>query len=176
PRLSGGGGAAGTGGAPLQGDQRDRGRADRHRDVAARASARPAAAAAARAAQEDEIMNCTRLRQVLDGWLDGELDRTTGTEIEQHLESCASCTALKTERDALRARLRAELPYFRAPAGLEGAVRRSLAATGATLARSPRRPGWPQAAVVAFVAACTGALGGYWVAQRSPANPLPEQV
>lgn len=121
-------------------------------------------------------MNCARLRQVLDGWLDGELDRTTGTEIEQHLESCASCTALKTERDALRARLRAELPYFRAPAGLEGAVRRSLAATGATSARSPRRPSWPQAAVVAFVAACIGALGGYWVAQRPPANPLPEQV
>ena len=35
-------------------------------------------------------MNCARLSQVLDAWLDGELDSATGAEIEQHLRGCAA--------------------------------------------------------------------------------------
>ena len=52
-------------------------------------------------------MNCTRLTQVLDAYLDGELDRATGDEIAQHLAQCAACTALRSGRDMLRQRLRA---------------------------------------------------------------------
>ena len=121
-------------------------------------------------------MNCTRLRQVLDGWLDGELDPATGRDIEQHLETCAACTALKGERNALHARARAELPYFRAPARLKRTVRRSLAAAAGAEAARWRRPTWLQAGALAFVAACIGALAGHWTGLPARVNPLPEQV
>ena len=56
-------------------------------------------------------MNCTRLTQVLDAFLDDELDRATSDEIAQHLSQCAACTALKCERDVLRQRLRAQAGF-----------------------------------------------------------------
>ncbi len=121
-------------------------------------------------------MNCTRLRQVLDGWLDGELDRATGGEIEHHLESCVACAALKGEREALRARTRAELPYFRAPVELVRSVRRSLAASAGAEASPRRRPTWLHAGALAFLVGCVGALAGYWVGRPAPDNALPEQV
>ncbi len=61
-------------------------------------------------------MNCTRLQQVLDAHIDGELDRATTGEITAHLAQCVACAALRDERRALRLALRAHAPYFTAPA------------------------------------------------------------
>lgn len=121
-------------------------------------------------------MNCTRLTQVLDAYLDGELDRATGEEIAQHLAHCPACTALRSERDALKQRLRAQAPYFAAPAALGAAVRHSLMAASEGTAHRTRRPSWLQAGVLAAVAALVSALAGYWLAQPLPDATMREQV
>ncbi len=121
-------------------------------------------------------MNCTRLSQVLDAYLDSELDPATGGEIAQHLSHCAACMALKSERDALKQRLHAQAPYFAAPGALRQAVRRSLTAAADPAGRGKRSPSWLQAGALAAVAALVSALAGYWLAQPLPDSSLREQV
>ena len=121
-------------------------------------------------------MNCTRLAQVLDAYLDSELDRATGEEIAQHLAHCPACTGLRSGRDALKQRLRSQAPYFVAPAALGPAVHRSLTAALDGTARRMRRPSWVQAGALATVAAVVSALAGYWLAQPLPDATLREQV
>ena len=121
-------------------------------------------------------MNCARLRQVLDAWLDGEIDRATGGEIEAHLVSCAACAALKRERDGLRGLVRTGAPYHRAPPALERAVRRSLAAASDGRAGPPRRPTWLQAGALAVIAALASALAGFWIGSPAPDRSLREHV
>jgi anti-sigma factor RsiW len=129
------------------------------------------------APHEDEIVNCTRLRQVLDAYLDGELDSATQGEISHHLAQCPACTALRGEREVLKQRVRADAPYFAAPEALKRAVHRSLAATAPEGApRGGSRPSWLQAGVLAVAAALISALASYWLARPLPENPLREQV
>lgn len=120
-------------------------------------------------------MNCARLKQVLDAWIDEELDHATSAEIGSHLDSCPACAALRRERDALRTRIRRGAPYHRAPAGLQSSVLRRLAATEA--GKPPRqRPSWLQAAVFACAAALVSALAGYWAGRPAPDSSLREHV
>ena len=107
-------------------------------------------------------MNCTRLKQVLDAWIDGELDHATSAELGGHLESCPGCASLRRERDELRARVRKGAQYHRAPAALRSSVRRGLAAAAVETAPR-RRPTWLQAAALACAAAFVSALAGYWL-------------
>lgn len=72
--------------------------------------------------------NCQRTRQMLDGWLDGELDPATGDEIARHVAQCPDCLALRSERERLSTSLRAAAPRFVAPAALRQAVSRALRA------------------------------------------------
>ena len=146
----------------------DRGRAHGDGDVAPRARARPAAAAAARSAQEETLVNCTRLRQVLDAWIDGELDHATGAEIGSHLDACPACASLRRERDELRAQRASWCAVSQGAGGsFAPRVRRRLAAADAPSA--PRqRPSWLQAAALACAAALVSALAGYWIGRPAP--------
>jgi anti-sigma factor RsiW len=121
-------------------------------------------------------MNCSRLRQVLDAHLDRELDHATSDEVEQHVGSCAACAALQAERMSLRRDVRAGAPYFRAPAALRGAVRRSLAAAADSTARPTRSPTWLQAGALAAVVAVVSVTAGYWIGRPLPDSSLREQV
>jgi anti-sigma factor RsiW len=106
--------------------------------IAHRARARSASATVARGAPEETLVNCARLKQVLDAWIDGELDHATSGEIASHLDSCAACASLRRERDELRAHVRDGAQYHRAPAAFQSSVRRRLAAA-ADPASTPRR-------------------------------------
>ena len=136
-------------------------------------------------------MNCTRLTQVLDGYLDGELDRATGEEIEQHLAQCPACTAARREREALQNAIRAQAPHFSAPAALKQTVHRSLAhprssavfsAAGGASGRPARGvrihagPTWLQAAALMMVVLLVGVGAGYRLALPLPDSSLAEQV
>lgn len=140
-------------------------------------------------------MNCTRLTQVLDGYLDGELDRATGEEIEQHLAHCPACTDARRKREALRKAIGEQAPRFSAPASLKQTVQRSLAhprsnaafsaaggAAGGASGRSARgvrihgRPTWLQAAALMVVVALVGVGAGYRLALPLPDSSLAEQV
>jgi anti-sigma factor RsiW len=119
-------------------------------------------------------VNCARARQVLDAWLDGELDSATSSEIAGHLAGCAACAALRDGREALSLRVRREAPHYAAPDALADWVRRSLggAANAAPRARwlSSRGPSWLQAGALAGACALLGAIvtGALMAPPRGP--------
>lgn len=112
-------------------------------------------------------MNCLRLHQVLDALVDGELDAATEREIDAHLAGCPECASLRAERVALRERVRAQAPYFKAPGRLRAALVRAAAGTESARTRPAGRPTWVQAALVSAGAAVAGLVAGIWISQPS---------
>lgn len=125
---------------------------------------------------KEAIVNCTRMRQVLDAYIDNELDAATGADILRHLAECPDCTAARAEREALQREVRASAPYFTAPASLQRHVERFAGAgTGADENRArlaQRGPGWLTAGAMACVATLIGLLSGYFLARPLPDQPL----
>jgi mycothiol system anti-sigma-R factor len=79
-------------------------------------------------------MNCEQAIEVMDGYLDGELDAVTNQEIERHLHECSDCSqAYELQRDLVRA-VESSAPYFRAPSELRESIQSSLRAE---IARQP---------------------------------------
>jgi len=89
-------------------------------------------------------MNCHRAGTLVPPYADGEIGGFRRYSIERHLRSCATCAAKYHDVLALRARLRAEATYFKAPPELLTRVRALLAdAQAATPARpSPQPDRW----------------------------------
>jgi anti-sigma factor RsiW len=83
-------------------------------------------------------MNCNEATPLVTAFADGEIDGIRGHSVRRHLESCAECSAKYDAVLTLRARLRAEVPYFVAPATLRARV-------GAMVAESSAAPRVPQA-------------------------------
>jgi anti-sigma factor RsiW len=104
-------------------------------------------------------MKCEAARPLLEGYLDGELERTAVDEIEAHLAGCAACRAELAALESLRGALRA-LPRERAPADL----RARLAAIGELPAMDSTRAATPgswwklAAAVVLGIAIGAGVM------------------
>jgi anti-sigma factor RsiW len=94
-------------------------------------------------------MRCPETRN-LHGYLDGELDLRGTLDFERHLEDCSDCSRAYENQQALRSAIRANAPYFKAPARL----RRSL---------TPKRSvAWMQPAAIA--AALVLMFAGTWFA------------
>lgn len=119
-------------------------------------------------------MNCNHMRQVLDAWLDGEIDRGTAADIEQHLAQCPACDARRQARDDLRAQVRQAAPYYRAPAALRAAVRDRVLAP--PQAPAWLRPRWWHAGVLALASALAGVGVGVWWSAPTRDGLMPEQI
>jgi len=65
-------------------------------------------------------MTCERVLEILDAYVDGELDVVNGREVEWHLSECAGCRERLEARRALAAAIQKKVPYYRVPAGLRG--------------------------------------------------------
>ncbi|HXR55245.1 MAG TPA: zf-HC2 domain-containing protein [Casimicrobiaceae bacterium] len=76
-------------------------------------------------------MNCDHAQPLIAAYADGELDALRRLFVEKHLRTCARCAEQHAELLALRRRLRAEAPYFAAPAALTERVRAMVASTPA---------------------------------------------
>jgi anti-sigma factor RsiW len=97
-------------------------------------------------------MDCQNAQRVLDGYVDGELDVAGILEIEDHLGDCSQCNRNFQDRRLLRASLKNDSLYFKAPAELEKSIRRSL--RQAAKAEAPSRwLSWSWLRVAAPVAA-----------------------
>ena len=70
-------------------------------------------------------MTCAQSRERLDALKDGELGAEERAAVEAHLAACTECAASFQALKALSSVLRT-VPYYRAPAGLRGDVRRAL--------------------------------------------------
>ncbi len=68
-------------------------------------------------------MNCHEAGTLVARYVDGEVDNIQARSIEQHLRTCAACAAKHDDMLALRAQIRAEVPYFAATPALRERVR-----------------------------------------------------
>jgi anti-sigma factor RsiW len=89
-------------------------------------------------------MNCDEAGTLVARYADGEVGAFRRLWLERHLHNCAACAEKHRDLLALRERLRAEAPYFKAPPQLRARVSALLADTRApTRARpSPGRDRW----------------------------------
>ena len=71
-------------------------------------------------------MNCNDAATLIAAYADGEADRLQRHSIEKHLLGCTHCAAKHQDLLALRARIRAEVPHYSAPAALRARVLVSL--------------------------------------------------
>lgn len=81
-------------------------------------------------------MNCNEAAAMIAAYVDGEVDVRRGHTIRDHLRTCAACAASHQELLALRAQIRAEVPYFKAPSALRERVLAKL--SGVASARADR--------------------------------------
>jgi anti-sigma factor RsiW len=122
-------------------------------------------------------MTCGELRTYLPGYMDGELDLVRNVEIEEHLRTCDACSQIYQAQLALRAALKSDELYFRAPAGLERKVR--------TATQRPERkswlprlqlPGWIGAAVAAAAVVALGFFVSPMLSRPSQTEQIAQDV
>lgn len=99
-------------------------------------------------------MNCQEISELMDGYLDGELDPISSRKIEQHLEGCQKCEQAYAAHASLAQAITRGAPYYKASTELRQRVQSSLrdavgkSASGApqenqvrvTRSRAERRP------------------------------------
>jgi mycothiol system anti-sigma-R factor len=88
-------------------------------------------------------MNCEEIANLMDGYLDGELDALTSQKIEQHLRSCPKCEQAYEVETAMVHAISQGAPYYKAPLELRERIHVSLReAIGATtsLGAAEERP------------------------------------
>jgi anti-sigma factor (TIGR02949 family) len=71
-------------------------------------------------------MNCEQATDLMDGYLDGELDPITSQAIEQHLRDCHNCEQAYKVHTALSHAISRGAPYYKAPTGLREQIQSSL--------------------------------------------------
>ena len=71
-------------------------------------------------------MNCEEAIELMDGYLDGELDPITSQRIEEHLRECHNCEQAYEAHTALAHALSQGVPYYKAPSELRERIQFSL--------------------------------------------------
>jgi anti-sigma factor RsiW len=95
-------------------------------------------------------MNCSR--DLIEAYMDGELDPGLSVSVEEHLSGCPSCSEIYSRFREQRAEIRSAAPYYTAPAQLERSIRDSLrrAAVKETKATA-NSPAWRWLAIAASI-------------------------
>jgi anti-sigma factor RsiW len=86
-------------------------------------------------------MNCKQAETLVAAYVDGEIDALRNYSIKKHLRGCVDCIARQHSILALRARIRAEVPYFVASPALHARVRATVGAVGASVPPRSRPAG-----------------------------------
>jgi anti-sigma factor RsiW len=86
-------------------------------------------------------MNCKQAETLVAAYADGEVDALRTYSIKKHLLGCAGCAARHHGMLALRARIRAEVPYFVASPALQARVRATVGAVRASVPPQARPTG-----------------------------------
>lgn len=71
-------------------------------------------------------MNCSDVQNLLDGYIDGELDLVRNLEIEDHLQSCKVCAPIYKSRQMLQAQMQSGGLAYKAPQHLRKHIQVSL--------------------------------------------------
>ncbi len=105
-------------------------------------------------------MDCKQARELLQGYVDGELDLVTSLQIEDHLQTCADCRRIYEQQQALRTAFQDSGLYHKAPAHLHRRVETLIRRQHQDSARSPLTLPWRYAGMVA-AAACLILFGWF---------------
>ena len=101
-------------------------------------------------------MECRHPRELLDAYLDAELDAAGNLDVERHLAECATCSAVVARHRALRTALRGPDLRHSAPPGLRGRLERKLGARRSRFAAWPMQMGAIAAGLLVALAAGFG--------------------
>jgi anti-sigma factor RsiW len=71
-------------------------------------------------------VTCNECQNLIEAYLDGELDLVRNLEIETHLKSCPSCLAIYQNQQSLRTAFSSGALYFNTPPALGRHVQKSL--------------------------------------------------
>lgn len=71
-------------------------------------------------------MKCPDAKELIEAYVDGELDPTQKSELRSHMEGCISCAETHWNLQEMRTNLRKEAPYYEAPVHLRERVSKSL--------------------------------------------------
>jgi len=71
-------------------------------------------------------VNCKEVINLMDGYLDSELDPVTSQTVEHHLRECPNCDQAYNAHGSLMRAIASSSPYHRAPAGLRERIQSSL--------------------------------------------------
>ena len=71
-------------------------------------------------------MNCEEIRNLMDAYLDGELDPVTSQRVEQHLRECGNCEQAYEVETAMAHAISQAAPYYKAPIELRERIQLSL--------------------------------------------------
>lgn len=124
-------------------------------------------------------MNCEGLLEMADAYVDNELDVLTAAQFERHLVECSSCREAFEKFRTMHDTVKARIPPFVPPPGLESGIRRHL--YGRDHGDSPRRerisfwPGLVVAAGVTVLLVLSGLIFQFNI-RSSPSESLVEQV
>jgi anti-sigma factor RsiW len=113
-------------------------------------------------------VNCAAAEDLLDAYLDGELDLVRSLEIERHLADCSGCSAALARLQSLQAALRSAPLRYQPPPRLARRV-------SASLRRQDRS--WQRlSTALAGVAAAAMILAAVWLWMRPANDPLVAEV
>lgn len=87
-------------------------------------------------------MSCHQVHELLDAYIDRELDVAAALAFEQHLNECDACRAIHKQYQELHASVKAQFSYFEAPPVLETKIRAHLRSAGERDQLGADRGGW----------------------------------
>ena len=97
---------------------------------------------------------CERMRELLDFYMDGELNGSETAQVSEHLSSCEACKSELDARASTRERLRSAVRSINASPELRDRITRTIRSTPA----APRRPVYWTMSIAAAIALAV--LGG----------------
>jgi mycothiol system anti-sigma-R factor len=74
-------------------------------------------------------VNCEEIKNLMDAYLDGELDPVTSQKVEQHLRECQKCEQAYEVETAMAHAISQAAPYYKAPLELRERIQASLRET-----------------------------------------------
>jgi anti-sigma factor RsiW len=95
-------------------------------------------------------MKCSR--ELIEAYMDEELDPGLSASVEEHLSGCPSCSEVHTRFREQKTNIRSAAPYYTAPTGLERSVRDALRQAMANETKAAASPGpWRWLAIAASI-------------------------
>ncbi len=94
-------------------------------------------------------MNCSR--DLIEAYLDRELDPGITAAMEDHFSNCPACSETRARLSAQRENIRRSAPYYAAPAQLERSIRNALRQAAHDIKPAGKKSPWRWLAIAAMV-------------------------